>query len=361
MEDLKNKIEALLFATGKATSIEEIKRVCKVNDDVLINKALQDLKIDYDNRDSSLSLVNEGERWKIVTKENYFNVVKKVVTETELSKSLMETLAVIAWKYPIKQCDLIKVRTNKAYAHLDELEELGYISRQKFGRTKLIKLTDRFFSYFDLPPEKLKEKFADFNQIAQAITNKEHEIKQLKEDHLQNMEDIKKMQQSEEQKQKEEIEKQTQEIDLIDKQGNKVELEQYETVPETKTIDQRLGLETYESEKEEKPLENIAEEAKPAEESAETEDEKINLYESPEEYSEKQESDESNKSAYQPEKESYNPITKLKDANDQPEDFLDDDQEKISSDSEENPESEKAEEDSEEDKEPIKEQEPESE
>jgi DNA-binding PadR family transcriptional regulator len=104
-----------------------------------------------------------------------------IVTETELSKTIMETLAVIAFKYPIKQSDLIKIRTNKAYDHLKELEGLGYISRQKHGRTNLIKLTDKFFEYFDLPKEKLREVFKDFSSIAKIIEEKESEIKTIRE------------------------------------------------------------------------------------------------------------------------------------------------------------------------------------
>ena len=83
-------------------------------------------------------------------------MVRKIVTETELTRSVMETLAVIAFKYPILQSDLIKLRTNKAYDHLVELEKSGYISRQKYC-TNLIKLTDKFFKYFDLTEENLRE------------------------------------------------------------------------------------------------------------------------------------------------------------------------------------------------------------
>ena len=117
MEELKHKIEALLFSSGRSMSNDEIKKICRIGDDGKLSKALQDLKVDYGNRASSLMLTNDGPSWKITTKEDYFNVIKKIVTETELSKSLMETLAVITWKYPIKQCDLIKIRTNKAYDH----------------------------------------------------------------------------------------------------------------------------------------------------------------------------------------------------------------------------------------------------
>jgi segregation and condensation protein B len=217
MEDIKKKIEALLFSSGRVMTIEEIKRVCRIRDDERINKALKDLKVDYDNRDSSLILTNEEDKWKITTKQDYFHVVKRVVTETELSKTLMETLAVIAWKYPIKQSNLIKIRTNKAYDHLRELEKVGYITRQKHGRSKLIKLTDKFFAYFDLPPEKLKDRFADFTQIANAISNKEQEIEQMKQEHQSQVKEAKQMQEQNEQEQEKELEVKENEVKELSK------------------------------------------------------------------------------------------------------------------------------------------------
>ena len=83
----------------------------------------------------------------------YSAIVQKVVSQTELDKPLMQTLAVIAWKYPVLQADVIKIRHNKAYDHLKQLEELGFVSRQVFGRTRKLTLTPKFFEYFDLPSE----------------------------------------------------------------------------------------------------------------------------------------------------------------------------------------------------------------
>ena len=259
MDDLKKKVEALLFSSGRAMSFEELKRLCRVYNDENLKKALQDLKIDYDNRDSSLKLIHEEDTWKIQTKEDFFHIVKKVVTETELKKTLMETLAVIAWKYPIKQSDLIKIRTNKAYDHLRELEEIGYITRQKHGRSKLIKLTDKFFAYFDLPPEKLKSKFSDFNQIANAITNKEKQIEDMKVEHKKQVTEAKKLQQEDETQQKQNIKDQEKEIDLLDKQGHKIELEQYDSKVEedspnvSKELENGEETEIVEEENKEEP------------------------------------------------------------------------------------------------------------
>ena len=284
MDDLKKKVEALLFSSGRAMSFEELKRLCRVYNDENLKKALQDLKIDYDNRDSSLKLIHEEDTWKIQTKEDFFHIVKKVVTETELKKTLMETLAVIAWKYPIKQSDLIKIRTNKAYDHLRELEEIGYITRQKHGRSKLIKLTDKFFAYFDLPPEKLKSKFSDFNQIANAITNKEKQIEDMKVEHKKQVTEAKKLQQEDETQQKQNIKDQEKEIDLLDKQGHKIELEQYDSKVEedspnvSKELENGEETEIVEEENKEEP--KIEEKSSPQlQESSATVNEKEDMQE----------------------------------------------------------------------------------
>ncbi|HZX44369.1 MAG TPA: SMC-Scp complex subunit ScpB [Candidatus Nanoarchaeia archaeon] len=181
MSNLKYKLEALLFSSARSMKIDELASLTKAGPEE-IRETLVQLKADYEKRDSSIILIDEGDSFKLNIKSEHIQVIQQIVTETELSKTLMETLAVIAFKYPIKQSDLIKIRTNKAYDHLTQLEQMGYIIRQKFGRSKLIKLTPKFFEYFDLPPEKLKEKFQDFSAIAKAIEDKEEEVKAIKQE-----------------------------------------------------------------------------------------------------------------------------------------------------------------------------------
>ena len=200
---LKNKIEALLFSSGKRMAVDELAKLTHSDIDK-IKEALQQLKWDYEQKHTSLMVVEEGNFWKITIKEEHLLLVKNIVTETELSKTLMETLAVIAFKYPIKQSELIKMRTNKAYDHLKELEETGYIIRQKYGRTKLIRLTQKFFEYFSLSEEKLKEEFKDFQGLANAIEAKEGEIKKINEEQKKRAEEFR--------KEKEKMEKATLEV-----------------------------------------------------------------------------------------------------------------------------------------------------
>ena len=164
---------------------EELCRLCRETPSNIAT-ALSELKSQYEHTDSSLVLFEESNTWKISVREQFMHLVQNIVTETELSKALMETLAVIAFKYPVTQSEIIKIRSNKAYDHLNELEEAGYITRAKHGRTKKITLTQKFFNYFELPPDKLKEHFSKFEDIAKEIERKEKENQENKEKKDQN-------------------------------------------------------------------------------------------------------------------------------------------------------------------------------
>ena len=178
--DLKRRLESLLFSSGRKIEIEELSKHCKEEKLETIKEALQELQQELDDKESSLMLIEEGSSWKLTVREKYLPYVKKVVKQPELPKSFLETLAIVAFKAPALQSQIIKIRTNKAYKHLEELEKNGYITREKKGRTKLIKLTQKFFDYFDLPPDKLKEKFKNVTKLEHTIEQKEQEIEAAK-------------------------------------------------------------------------------------------------------------------------------------------------------------------------------------
>lgn len=153
------KVEAVLFALGRDVAIEDVAGLCGVGQErVLV--ILNELKQEYaSNQENTLMLHEKGKFWKFSVKDKYLPLVTSLVENTELDKSTMETLAVIAWKYPIIQSDLIKIRNNKAYDHLKALEEREFIAKERFGRTYKIKLSPKFFEYFDLPTHDAKEAF----------------------------------------------------------------------------------------------------------------------------------------------------------------------------------------------------------
>lgn len=150
-EELVRTVEAVLFSYGKRVHIDEISRLCRLrNSPETVIEALGLLKQEYDEKQNALMVVQDGDHWKLTTRERFSHVVSKIVPHTELSKTIMETLAIIAWKAPMRQSELIEIRTNKAYDHVTELVDSGFISKEKYGRTYLLKLTQKFFDYFDL-------------------------------------------------------------------------------------------------------------------------------------------------------------------------------------------------------------------
>jgi segregation and condensation protein B len=177
-DELKRMVEAILFAAARKLELEEIASLCKRSpEDVLA--VLTEWKTLLETSESPTMLLQDGTAWKLTVREKYVGVIKKVVTKTELPKGILETLAVVAYKVPVLQSKVIKVRTNKAYDHLAQLENSGFITREKQGRSKLIKLTPKFFEYFDIDPSKLKQKFSSAGDVEKAIEAKEKEIEQL--------------------------------------------------------------------------------------------------------------------------------------------------------------------------------------
>ena len=214
----KSKVETILFSVGHKISLDDISRLSRSKKEEVL-AALKELQAEYEQKQSSMMLVDEGDDWKFAVRDHLISVVRKIVTETELTKSVMETLAVIAFKYPILQSDLIKMRTNKAYDHLVELEKSGYITRQKHSRTNLIKLTDKFFRYFDLTQEKLRDQFRDFDSIARAIKEKEIEVDQIRDDQKKKAEELK--------QQDDKIRQEIESLDKVDEEF-KIPLDTYE-------------------------------------------------------------------------------------------------------------------------------------
>ncbi|MGC9032588.1 MAG: SMC-Scp complex subunit ScpB, partial [Candidatus Woesearchaeota archaeon] len=147
-ENQVNSVEAVLFASGKPMTAEEISKICKLSNEEVL-KALGFLKKRYESG-TSLTLIEYNNAWKLTVREKFIGHVRKIVPHTELTKTLLETLAVIAWKAPVLQSDIIKIRTNKAYDHINELAAQGFITKEKHGKTALLKLTKKFYDYFEI-------------------------------------------------------------------------------------------------------------------------------------------------------------------------------------------------------------------
>ncbi len=173
-EEAAKQVEAVLFSSGRWMTENELSRLCRLKEKS-IREALVFLSKKYENSDTALELINDKNKgWKLTVRQKYSETVRKVVPQTELNKSIIETLAVIAWKAPVLQSEVIKIRTNKAYDDIKTLEEEGFITKEKSGRTYLIKLSKKFFSYFEIENRENLNKI--IKDIEEKQKNKKNEV-----------------------------------------------------------------------------------------------------------------------------------------------------------------------------------------
>jgi len=147
IENLK-KVEAALFIAGRFLTIQELITLTDLNP-ILLKKILADLQDKYKN--SGIEIMNKDNLWKMDVTNEYTYMVNKLATgSSEFSRAEQETLAIIAYKQPMRQSVLVKIRGNKAYEHIKKFHEIGLINKKKLGHTAELSLTEQFHEYFHI-------------------------------------------------------------------------------------------------------------------------------------------------------------------------------------------------------------------
>ena len=147
--DLKSRIEAVLFVTGRAVELKEIAKILET-DEQDVEDAMLSLIVDYSSRDGALEIDDEN-GYIIQVKDEYMDIVEKLCP-VDISNAVLKTLTVIALKEPIRQSELKAMRGSTAYEHVQELVDKGLISRKKDknGRSYNLKTTEKFSEYFKI-------------------------------------------------------------------------------------------------------------------------------------------------------------------------------------------------------------------
>ncbi len=185
MEENHKKVEAVLFTVGREISAERLASLCSLSAQE-VQDIMEELMEQYAQRNHALKIERREQGWKLTVRDEFVPLVSSIAQSTELERPLMETLAVIAWKYPIVQSEIVKLRGSGAYEHMKLLEEQGFVEKVKFQRTFKVKLTPKFFEYFDLPSEEAKQAFlkkvpAAVLQEAEQVEKEAEEAERLQE------------------------------------------------------------------------------------------------------------------------------------------------------------------------------------
>ena len=171
LEDIKATLEALLFVSHDPLTVEKFASVLDGVPKATLKTTMQTLQLEYDRGGRGLQITEVAGGFVMVTRAEQSDAVKrlsKVKPSSKLSRSALESLAIIGYKQPITRSEIEKIRgveTSGVLRTLLDQKLIRIVGRQEVpGRPILYGTSKQFLQRFglrdlrDLPPLKeLKE------------------------------------------------------------------------------------------------------------------------------------------------------------------------------------------------------------
>ncbi len=155
MKTLKNIIESILFVSGVAVSCKDIAEKSNATEKQVLDAA-KELQEKYD-AESGIQLLIFNKKLQFCSNPDYAEEVSNVlnpIKERELSKSMLEVAAIIAYKQPVTRIDLEELRGSNSEFALQNLLKLGVIEvvgrKDTVGKPVLFGTTDEFLKRFQI-------------------------------------------------------------------------------------------------------------------------------------------------------------------------------------------------------------------
>lgn len=172
LETLASIIESILFVSGNEVAINDISEKLGVSDEEVLLTA-RELQNKYDLETSGINLLIFNNKLQFCSNPaNGLSVetVLNPIKERELSKSMLETAAIIAYKQPVTRAELDQIRgVNSDYAlqSLMKLEVVEVVGRKDaIGKPLLYGTTDKFLKRFQISS---LDELPDVNELMKKI------------------------------------------------------------------------------------------------------------------------------------------------------------------------------------------------
>ncbi|MBS0619658.1 MAG: SMC-Scp complex subunit ScpB [Spirochaetes bacterium] len=167
---LKAAVEGLIFVSGAGLSLAEI--AAGLGEDAAQVKITLDSLIDeYAEREAGIQIQEISGRYTFTTQANIYPAIQTFLRQRKketLSKSTLETLAIVTYKQPITLPEIEEIRSVASRAQLITLQQKKLVKtvgqKETVGKPTLYGTTKEFLRYFGLnsldelpPPQDVKE------------------------------------------------------------------------------------------------------------------------------------------------------------------------------------------------------------
>jgi segregation and condensation protein B len=167
LDELKKAFEALLFVSHDPLSLEKLTSVLDGVPKPVIKSAIQELQAEYEEAGRGLKIMEVAGGYVMVTRPELSMYIKRLTKAkpfSKVSRSALETLAIVSYKQPITRADIERIRgveTSGVLRTLLDQKLIRIVGRQDIpGRPILYGTGKQFLQRFglrdlrDLPPLK---------------------------------------------------------------------------------------------------------------------------------------------------------------------------------------------------------------
>lgn len=165
-------VEALIFVADEPITVKTLADVLE-EDRETIEAAVEELKLEYDEREGGLQLREIAGGWQISTRTEYHEEVRKFLKtrpSAKLSLAALETLAVIAYKQPVTIPEILEIRGVQSASAIKTLLEKRLIvmkgHKETVGRPMLYGTSKDFLIQFGLKDLTELPSIEDFEDLA---------------------------------------------------------------------------------------------------------------------------------------------------------------------------------------------------
>lgn len=162
-------VECLLFVAGEPVLISEIARTLDM-DEPSVRGLLYEMEQTYLAEERGILLLATEDTAQLISNRMYVEYVERLLQPEQrrsVSQSMLETLAIVAYRQPVTRAELEEIRGVRCEYAVQQLQKLGLIAavgrKDVIGKPMLYATTDAFLRKFglhslsELPPLPLDE------------------------------------------------------------------------------------------------------------------------------------------------------------------------------------------------------------
>jgi segregation and condensation protein B len=180
-ERLKAVLESLLYAAGEPVSLARLAAVLDPVPKEAIRKALADLKAGFYREGRGVMLEEVAGGYQFRTPREHALYVRKLLSARppRLSRPMMETVAIIAYRQPITRPEIEQLRGVDSGAVLESLTERRLIKiagrKEAPGRPMMYATTSEFLQTFGLKDLDSLPDLSELREVEQQVENAEQQ------------------------------------------------------------------------------------------------------------------------------------------------------------------------------------------